>query len=415
MAASLRLLREAAVKRLLPWLVVLALLGVAAWQIDKWKKQPSEVAFTRVARENITSSVPTNGKIEPVEWAPARAERAGAVEEILIQRGQHVLRDAELVRLDSAEARADRASAQSRIDQIRIELDTINKGGKASDLVQISSELEKARQDLAAAQKEYETQKRLRDKQAATGADVNAAQQRVESFNLQIKSLQDRKAALVAPADRTSAEARLREAEATLHLAEEHIKQSVVRAPIEGDIYQFDLKPGAYLNAGDVVASVGRLDRVRVTVYVDERDLGRVQKKMPVKITWDALPKRTWKGSVDRTPTQIVPLGTRQVGEVVCLIENPDRDLLPGTNVNAEIRSESVDNALTIPKESVRRELGQAGVYVLEGDRLVWRNVTLGVNNVTRTQVDGLKEGDAVALLTDTPLKDGMVVKAVFP
>ncbi len=402
-------------KRLLIWLAVLAAAGVAAFQIDKWKKQPSEVSFTRVARETITSSVPTNGKVEPVDWAPARAERAGAVEEILIQRGQHVARDAELVRLDSAEARADRASAQSRIDQIRIELDTMSKGGRASDLVQISSEMEKAHQDLAAAQKEYEIQKKLRDKQAATGADVNAAQQRVESFNLQIKSLQDRKAALVAPADRTSAEARLREAEATLHLAEEHIKQSVVRAPIEGDIYQFDLKPGAYLNAGDIVASVGRLDRVRVTVYVDERDLGRVAKKMPVKITWDALPSRTWKGSVDRTPTQIVPLGTRQVGEVVCLIENPDRDLLPGTNVNAEIRSESVDNALTIPKESVRRELGQSGVYILEGDRLVWRNVALGVNNVTRTQVDGLKEGDAVALLTEKPLKDGMVVKAVFP
>ena len=62
----------------------------------------------------------------------------------------------------------------------------------------------------------------------------------------------------------------------------------------------------------------------------------------------------------------------------------------------------------------MRRELGQSGVYGLEGDRLVWRNVTLGVNNVTRSQVDGLKEGDPVALLTDKPLKDGMVVKPVF-
>jgi HlyD family secretion protein len=408
-------LREAAVKRLLILVTVLAILGVAAWQIDKWKKQPSEVSFTRVARETITSSVPTNGKVEPVEWASARAERSGAVQEILIQRGQHVARDAELVRLDSAEARADRAAAQSRIDQIQIELDTMKKGGKASDLAQISSELDRAQLDLATAKKEYESQVRLRDRQATTGTELNAAKNRVDQFNLQIKSLEERKAALVAPSDRTSAEARLREAESSLHLAEERIRQSVVRAPIEGEIYQFDLKPGAYLNAGDIVASVGRLDRVRVTVFVDERDLGRVAKNMPVKITWDALPKRMWKGSVDRTPTQIVPLGTRQVGEVVCLIENPDRDLLPGTNVNAEIRSESVDNALTIPKESVRRELGQAGVYVLDGDRLVWRNVTLGVNNVTRTQVDGLKEGDAVALLTDKPLKDGMIVKAVFP
>lgn len=402
-------------KRLPIWLAVLAAVGVAAWQIDKWKKQPAEVAFTRVARETITSSVPTNGKVEPVVWAPARAERSGAVEEILIERGQHVARDAELVRLNSSEARADRAAAQSRIEQIHIELDTMNKGGKTADLVQISGELDKTRLELATAQRKYESDQRLQAKQAETGFVVNADKEQVDALKLQIKSLEDRKAALVAPADRTSAEARLREAEASLHLAEERIRQSVVRAPIEGDIYQFDLKPGAYLNAGDVVASVGRLDRVRVTVYVDERDLGRVAKNMPVKITWDALPKRTWMGSVDRTPTQIVPLGTRQVGEVVCLIENPDRDLLPGTNVNAEIRSESIDNALTIPKESVRRELGQAGVYTLEGDRLVWRNVTLGINNVTRTQVDGLKEGDAVALLTEKPLKDGMVVKAVFP
>ena len=41
-------------------------------------------------------------------------------------------------------------------------------------------------------------------------------------------------------------------------------------------MYQFDLKPGAYLNAGDMVATIGRLDRVRVKVYVDEPDLGRV-------------------------------------------------------------------------------------------------------------------------------------------
>ena len=64
--------------RLLILVTVLAILGVAAWQIDKWKKQPSEVSFAHVARETITSSVPTNGKVEPVESAIAHAERSGA-------------------------------------------------------------------------------------------------------------------------------------------------------------------------------------------------------------------------------------------------------------------------------------------------------------------------------------------------
>lgn len=390
--------------------------GLLIWQIAKWKNQPAEVSFARVVRETIISSVPTNGKVEPVVWATARAERAGAVQAILIQRGQNVEQGQALVNLDASEARAEKVAAQSRIDEIRAELDTISKGGRAADLAEISSGLDRAHLDLQTAQKDYDALVRLQAKQAATAFEVSAAKQRIEQAQLQIKSFEGRKAALVGASDRTSAEARLRDAESALRLADDHIRLSVVRAPVSGTVYQFDLKPGSYLNAGDPVASIGHLDRVNVKVYVDEQDLGRVAKGMPVKITWDALPGRVWSGAVDRTPTQIVPLGSRQVGEVVCLIENPNRDLLPGTNVNAEIRSESVDNALTIPKEAVRRELGQAGVYVLDsGDRLEWRKIALGINSTTRTQVDGLKEGDAVALITEKPLKDGMVVKPVFP
>jgi HlyD family secretion protein len=221
---------------------------------------------------------------------------------------------------------------------------------------------------------------------------------------------------LVAPADKSSAEARLREAVATLQLADERLRQSVVRAPLEGEIYQFDLKRGAYLNPGDPVASIGKLDRVNVTVYVDERDLGRVKRGMPVTITWDALPKREWKGAVNKLPGQIIALGSRQVGEVVCLIENPHRELIPGTNVNAEILSESVDGVLTIPKEALRRDPKQkTGVFVLNGDHLAWRGVTVGVSNIARIEVQGLQESDAVALISEKTLKDGMQVNPVFP
>jgi HlyD family secretion protein len=219
----------------------------------------------------------------------------------------------------------------------------------------------------------------------------------------------------VTPADHNSAEARLDVAKTAAQLAEARIRMSVVKAPIAGIVYQFDIKPGAYLNAGDLVASIGRLDHVHVKVYVDEPDLGRVMKGMPVTITWDALPGRQWKGSVDRTPTEIVPMGARQVGEVTCNIENPAMDLLPGTNVNAVILSETVENAITIPKEAVHRQQGQTGVYLLEGDRVHWRRITQGVNNTTRTQVNELKDGDSVALPSEKPLKDGMVVEPVIP
>lgn len=399
------------------WIALLAvvILGAAAWALVSWRNQPTEVSFAKAIRETIVSSIATNGKVEPVEWATARAERSGAVTKILIHRGQQVSLGDPLVELDDIEAQTDLASANARIAQARSELDVLAKGGRSSDLTDISSNLDRLKLDLDAAQKEHDTLVRLQAKEAATKYDVFSSEQRIESLKLQIKALNDRKASLVASSDRTSAEARLQDAQAAARLAESRIKMSTVKAPISGTVYQFDLKQGAFLNAGDPIATIGLLTRVDVTVYVDEPDLGRVAKGMPVTITWDALPGRQWKGTVDRTPTQIVANGSRQVGEVICLIQNPDMDLLPGTNVNAEIQSQSVENAVTIPKEAIRRESNQTGVFALDGDRVVWRMITLGVNNTTRSQVDGLKEGDPVALPTEKPLKNGMQVKPVFP
>jgi HlyD family secretion protein len=399
------------------WLSLLGVIALAAlaWRLIAWRNQLTEVPFAKAIRETIVSSVATNGKVEPVEWAIARAERPGAVIKILIRRGQRVSQGESLVELDATEAQTDLAMANARITQARAELDVLEKGGRSADLTDISSNLERLKLDLDTAQKDHDTLARLLAKQASTRFEVLSAEQRIESIKLQIKALNDRKAALVGASDRTSAEARLQDAQAAAHLAESRIQMSIVKAPVSGTVYQFDLKQGAFLNAGDAVASVGMLDRVDVTVYVDEPDLGRVMKGMPVTITWDALPGRQWNGGVDRTPTQIVPNGTRQVGEVICLIRNPDMDLLPGTNVNAEIKSESVQNALTIPKEAVRHESNQTGVFLLDGDRLVWRKIALGVNNTTRTQVDGLKDGDPIALPTEKPLKAGMQVKPLFP
>ncbi|HXP89085.1 MAG TPA: efflux RND transporter periplasmic adaptor subunit [Bryobacteraceae bacterium] len=400
------------------WLWVVVVAGAAAigfWQLDGWRRQPPEISFARATRETIASTVPTNGKVEPIEWATARAARQGPVQEILVQRGQKVNEGDVLIAIDSADSQAELSAAQARVVQIQAELETLSKGGRATDLAEISSGLERARLDLKVAQNEYDTLLRLQARQAATPLETAAAKEKVDRARLQIESLQQRKAALVAVPDRTSAEARLHDAQAAAELAQSRISQSVVRAPLSGTVYQFDLKRGAYVNAGDVIASIGRLDRVHVTVYVDEPDLGRVAKGMPASITWDALPGRVWKGTVDRTASQIVALGSRQVGEVACLIENPDMDLLPGTNVNVEIRSHTVENAVTIPKEAVRRESGQTGVFSLNGDRLAWRKITQGVNNTTRVQVSELGEGDAVALPSERTLKQGMQVQPVFP
>jgi HlyD family secretion protein len=397
-------------------LVLVAAAAAVIWRGEVNRNRPPEIPFAHVTRENITSSVPTDGKVEPLEWAVARAERSGAVKEILIKDGDRVAQGQELVRLDTSEVEAEKEQAQSNIEQIKTELQAIDNGGRAGDLAKLTSNIDQTQLSLNQARDDYEKYKRMESEQIATAAQVAELKRKVESLEQELAGLKRQKASLVAPGDRTSAQARLKDAESRLHLADQRIAQSIVRAPLGGEVYQFDLKQGAYLNTGDAVATMGRLDRVKVTVYVDERDLGRVKRGMPVGITWDGLPGQDWKGVVDQLAEQVVAKGSREVGEVECVIENPGRELKPGSNVNVEIRAESVVGALTIPKEALRNENGQEGVYRLNGVAIQWRVVKLGIDNTTRAQiVEGLADGDAVALITDRTLTDGMAVTPVFP
>lgn len=219
----------------------------------------------------------------------------------------------------------------------------------------------------------------------------------------------------MAKSDVLAAQARLQDAQAALNLARERAAQGVVRAPMAGTIYGLVARAGGYVNPGDLLANVGQLGRLRVRLYVDEPELGRVAEGQPVTITWEALAGKEWKGSVERKPGSIQPLGSRQVGEVICWIDNPGHQLIPGTNVDASIRTAVVDNAIVIPKETLRRDTQGSFVFRLDGDTLERRAVKTGNSSIGEVQItEGLNQGDAVAMPTDVQLKAGDRVTPVM-
>jgi HlyD family secretion protein len=404
------------VSRSRSWLaILLAGAGVIVVWVAMKKASPPDVNFTRATRETMVSSLNTNGKAEPIEWMPVRAERAGVITRTWVTRGQFVRKGDPLVELDTRVANADLSKAQAAIQEAQAQQHVLTQGGRVAERQQIEADLARARLDLKAAQTSYQTVERLVAKQAATRLELDTARQLVDQLELRIQALEKNKAALVTGIDQDIAKARLQEAQSAATVAQTNLDQSVIRAPMDGTVYDFDLRQGSYVNPGDPIAKVGNLDRLRVTVYVDEPDLGRVRKGELVVITWDALPGHQWKGKVDKLPAQIVPLGTRQVGEVGCVIENPDRDLPLNANINANIEATVVENAIAIPKEAIRRQDSETGVLLLEGDHVVWRKVSLGISNYTKSQVlSGLKDGDAVVLSSEKPIQSGSRVQPVF-
>jgi multidrug efflux pump subunit AcrA (membrane-fusion protein) len=413
-ADAFRLLRargEEILKKLIIVLVAVAAV-ITALALRRGSAAP-RVEFAKAARETISNTISTNGKVEPSNYVEVHVDTAGLLSKLHVHQGDTVSQGQVIGEISLPGTSEDVAAAEARLAQSRAELATMQAGGRSADIADIDANLKRLRTQRDAADQTAAATERLAQANAATAFDAQQARQTVHDLDEQISGLTARRGSLVSTNDVSAADARVREAEAGLKLAQTHAAKTAIRAPLSGTVYDLAVREGAYLNMGDKFGSIGVLDPVRVRVYVDEPDLGRIAKDESLRITWDALPGKEWTGAVEKKPTEVVALGTRQVGEVLCTVANPNHELVPGVNVNSFILIQTVNSALVIPRTALRHENGQ-GVFVLKGnDAIEWRPVKTGATDALRVEVtSGLNDGDRVALPTDIQLKDGMKVEA---
>jgi HlyD family secretion protein len=158
---------------------------------------------------------------------------------------------------------------------------------------------------------------------------------------------------------------------------------------------------------------VAELKTIQVRAFIDEPDIGRLSQGQQVTVSWDALPDRTWNGTVARVPSTIVTRGTRMVGEIVVNVPNDDLKLLPNINVSVSIVTAARNDVISVPREAVRQDGSQRYVFVVKNNEIHRQNVATGISNLTRVEVSGLSDKSLVALnsLNMQALRDGMKVK----
>lgn len=400
-------------KRIIWVLVLLGVAGLTA-MLALRKPPPPEVRFAAAAREEIVATLTTNGKAEPADWSPVRADKAGRIERLHVAKGARVAAGAPLVTLDAQEDRDAVARAEARLAQAQADVALFDAGGRAQEKASLDASLHTLEVETAQLRRDIEGVNRLLEKKAATTREKQELEDRLAKVEAEAAGLKRRRAALTDTSEQAAAQARLREAQAALESARTRLGRNVVSAPRAGVVYQLPVRAGTYLQPGDLIAEIGDLDRMRVIVFVDEPELGRVKPGMPVTITWDGAAGHEWSGSVERLPAVITAQANRNIGEVQTLVDNPHGDLVPGANINARILTARVEKALSVPKECLAREKGEPVVYVLSGNRVERRPVKLGVSNLARAEVlSGLKEGELAAILTDLPLAAGQEVRRV--
>jgi HlyD family secretion protein len=400
--------RPSQTARYLIWTVAAVIVAIVFYLAHIATRTVLQVHTYTVERGSIRTTVSTNGRVQPAENFEAHAPFPGIISGIYVHEGQHVRKGQLLMTLDDTDARQRLAQAQSALAGAEANEKIAAAGGSPDERYTFSGQLEQAQAEVAQAQKSLDTVKALAAKGAASQAEVAQAQGRVNSDQSNLQVLQQRNQAHGQLAGLPQARAQVVEAQAAVAAAQDSLDQSQVRAPFNGTVYSMFVArsdyaepaaKGDFVQQGDRLLDVADMQRLSVLAYFDEPDIGKLSLNMPVQITWQAKPNEVWHGRVTQMPSTVMQYTTRNVGEAICSITDPHGTLLPDTNVEVIVTTNSVENALSVPIEALHVEQGLYYVYRVQHGKLRRVHVQISNRNVTQVEItSGLDEGDVVAL-----------------
>ena len=376
------------------------------------REQAPLVPVVKVARENLGASITSNGKVEPISPAIARAEFPAFVDKVMATEGQAVHRGQVILTLDSADIRAQLSQARANLLAAQSDLRNARAGGPPDTVAQLEGDLQKAEAQVANLERTQKALEQLVAQQAATQDELAQNQSALAQARAGLETLRQKKDAMVrrtaVDVERTALQ--VTQLQDQVQALSEKVRSATVIAESEASLYSVPVQKGDYGQVGQVLAEMADPRSVRVRAFVDEPDLGSLEPNQAVQVNWDAKPGKTWTGKIGQVPMQVVARGTRSVGEVLCSIDNDNLELLPNVNVEVHILVRERPNALVVPRAAVRYDNGQHYVFVVGGDKIHRRNITVGIGGAAKYEVvAGLAEGDRVALPADQQeLRDGM-------
>jgi HlyD family secretion protein len=406
-------------------LMFLVLAGVAAFVLVRISgRQPvAKISAVAPIRENLSSSIDSNGKVEPISPFVMRAQLDTFVQKVSVTEGQQVKKGQLLMELDVKDAMAQLAESRAKLVRAENDLRTAKAGGRADDAARATGDLAKAQADRDHLQKVHDALERLIAKQAATQDELANNELALAKAKEEVNRLAGAKKEfgldLTLSANRAALQ--VQQAQSEVAALEEKVRDGRITAPGDGTLYALPVKTGDYVKLGDLLAEMADLHKVRVRAFIDEPDLGGLQPNEPVKITWDALPNRVWQGRTEIIPKEVVARGTRSVGQLLCSVSNDALELLPNINVNVRINAQERTNVLSVPRGAVETENGRRYVFVVKRNPLTVsqstlekREIKVGIADATSYEVvSGLQQDDLVALPGDFDLRDGMAVRVV--
>jgi RND family efflux transporter MFP subunit len=338
------------------------------------------------------TTVTANGYVVARTKASVSAKTAGRLAYLGVSEGSQVTRGQIIARLDNADFQAAVSQAQANV------------AAADASIIEARSDRDQLARDA----------NRLRD--IRKGNPTLISQQDLESATSRAAQAEARLAA---------AEARKRSADAGLRMAQASNDNTIIRAPFSGTVLRKDAEVGEVvapsvgggLTRGAVV-TIADLSTLEVEVDVNEAYIGRVRGGRPARITLDAYPDTTFRGSV----RQVVPTADRQRATVQVKVSIADHDprILPEMGAKVDFLAPDTARAgsaprpiIRVPSEAVRTDGGASVVWIVRDGRLVRRVVETGPVSAGFLEVRaGLNGGEQILIGGVESPTEGMRVKS---
>lgn len=284
---------------------------------------------------NDRSILEASGTIEGTDVRIA-SEVMGKVKEIRVEEGMRVEKGDTLVIIDDTDYRLQLRQAEAAAAVARAQYQLALEGPRKEEIVQAEAMFRNAEAD-------YKRMKELLAAQTVTQKQYDDAYARYVAAEQTYRRLVrgSRKAELDA------ARARWEQANAQVEALNKRLRDCVVLAPLRGTVTARAVEPGEVVSVGATLLKLTNLDKLKLTIYLNEHDLPRVKLGQRAEVRTDGLPERTFDGTVtyispvaEFTPKNVQTKDerTKLVFGVKIEIENSDGALKPGLPADARLQ-----------------------------------------------------------------------------
>ena len=191
------------------------------------------------------------------------------------------------------------------------------------------------------------------------------------------------------------------------------VENTILRSPITGVVTARYYDRGDMYGMASPIFTVQQITPVKILVGISEGDYTKVSKGDKVTLSVDALPGKTFSGTIKRIYPTIDPM-THTVN-VEVQVPNTDRQLRPGMYAKVNVTF-GHNRSIVVPDAAVVRlqGSGQRNVFVVENGVAVQKEVTLGRHFDGQYEIlSGIEEGEQVVVKGGSALRNGAQVEVI--